>query len=110
MRPSNTLPAHGLLLLVTFLGRSLAQTQCYGLDGEQLDSSFVPCNPDDAHSPCCASNKDGGDVCLSSGLCYVQGSGLRGLIYQNGCTDSSGLASECPEICPDREFHRQSCG
>lgn len=80
-----------------------ARTQCYGVDGKKLDSSFVPCNPDADTSSCCASNKTDGDICMTSGLCYAQQKPFTGLIYMNGCTDQSGIAKECPHICPDGE-------
>lgn len=97
---------HALTAVAIGLLATTAQAakQCYGLDGKELDSSFTPCNPDADTSACCASNKTDGDICLTSGLCYAQQKPYSGFMYMNGCTDKSGIATECPHICPDGEI------
>lgn len=98
MRPAILLGIANLWLIET-----VQAAACYAVDGTQYtDSSYVPCNADAETSPCCASNKGArSDVCMSSGLCYAQDGDYRGLIYMNGCTDSTGLSADCPHICPD---------
>ncbi|ROW10975.1 hypothetical protein VMCG_00877 [Cytospora schulzeri] len=80
-----------------------ASKQCYFVDGSTPgDNSYAPCDPDADFSPCCANNKGNrSDICMSSGLCYGQDNSFSGFIYMNGCTDPTGMASECPHICPD---------
>ncbi|XP_044721899.1 uncharacterized protein HRG_04814 [Hirsutella rhossiliensis] len=79
-----------------------AAAKCYGVDGTPSDDSQRPCNPDAEFSPCCATNKDKADICMSSGLCYAQDAGYEGFIYSNGCTDPTGRAEACPHFCPDQ--------
>ena len=95
----------GLLLaaLSVALFPHATRAACYKIDGSPADDdSHQPCDPDAEVSACCAINKSKPDICLSSGLCYAQDNGYQGLIYSNGCTDKSGLAAECPHVCPDR--------
>lgn len=98
MRPASILGTANLLIV-----QSVHAASCYTVNGEEYtDSSFVPCNPNAETSPCCASNKGTrSDICMSSGLCYSQDGDNRGLIYMNGCTDDTGLSTDCPHICPD---------
>ncbi|KAJ6437291.1 hypothetical protein O9K51_10265 [Purpureocillium lavendulum] len=79
-----------------------AAKQCYWMDGTLTDSVVQPCNPDADVSPCCALNKPKPDLCLSSGLCYSQDSGVEGFIYSDGCTDKTGEDEKCPHFCTDR--------
>lgn len=72
------------------------------IDGSPAGDSYKPCDPTAKVSACCATNKARPDICLSSGLCYAQDEGYKGLIYSNGCTDKSGDATACPHFCPDR--------
>ncbi|RHZ58997.1 hypothetical protein CDV55_103683 [Aspergillus turcosus] len=91
-----------VVLLLTQWIHSTIAAQCYYSDGTATDSSFQPCFPDQANSPCCANNKPknmANDICLTSGLCLVQMQGLAGLIYQNGCTDQTWKSSQCQAIC-----------
>ncbi|KAF3762628.1 hypothetical protein M406DRAFT_72612 [Cryphonectria parasitica EP155] len=92
-----------LLLLLLLFGPAGVRAACYNLDGsDATDSSYQPCNASAEVSACCANNKGASsDICMSSGLCYAQMEGYRGLIYMNGCTDKTGLSSDCPHICPD---------
>lgn len=98
MRSAILLGTANLLII-----QSVQAASCYTVNGEEYtDSSFVPCEPDAEVSPCCASNKGTrSDICMSSGLCYAQDGDNRGLIYMNGCTDNTGLSTDCPHICPD---------
>lgn len=92
--------AFGLLV-----SQSTAASQCYRMNGDVLDDeSFAPCNPDADVSACCSTNKNNGDICMSSGLCYAQMGASAGFIYSNGCTDKTGKAKECPHICPDSKW------
>ena len=89
------------LLLALYVAAGAAAQTCYGLTGAVLDKSFAPCNPDAKHSGCCATNRTtGADVCLDSGLCMSTTSDYMGTIWQPGCTDSTGKATECPQVCP----------
>jgi hypothetical protein len=78
---------------------------CYYMDGTSAPD-HRPCFPTtsspDSHSPCCLLAPDTAgqqaDVCLSGlGLCFAD----DGMIYEGGCTDPTGQASGCPQICPD---------
>ncbi|KAH7329578.1 hypothetical protein B0I35DRAFT_507838 [Stachybotrys elegans] len=113
----------GALLGLVLLPHAVhAQAQCYVLTGEEADDSVVPCNPDARHSPCCASNKSTPDICLSSGLCYAEHPGFKGLIYSNGCTDRNFEDDACPSVCAswlrgqdlgsdwDGNYNLQACG
>ena len=89
------------LLLALYAAAGAAAQTCYGLTGDVLDHSFAPCNPDAKHSGCCATNRTtGADICLDSGLCMSTTSDYMGTIWQPGCTDSTGQATECPQVCP----------
>lgn len=89
------------LLLALYAAAGAAAQTCYGLTGAVLDHSFAPCNPDAKHSGCCATNRTtGADICLDSGLCMSTTSEYMGTIWQPGCTDSTGKATECPQVCP----------
>jgi hypothetical protein len=89
------------LLFALYAAAGAAAQTCYGLTGAVLDHSFAPCNPDAKHSGCCATNRTtGADVCLDSGLCMSTTSDYMGTIWQPGCTDSTGKATECPQVCP----------
>ncbi|KAE8352058.1 hypothetical protein BDV28DRAFT_8529 [Aspergillus coremiiformis] len=72
-----------LILLIALASASTAaNTKCYFLDGS-VASADVPCTTDSTTN-CC--NKK--DVCMSNGLCYIQGS--RGMALSRGsCTDKS---------------------
>ncbi|KAF2630982.1 hypothetical protein BU25DRAFT_407550 [Macroventuria anomochaeta] len=79
-----------------------ASQKCYSLTGAELDDTFAPCNSTAKHSGCCATNRPAGsaDICLDSGLCMATKSEYMGTIWQPGCTDSTGKATECPQLCP----------
>ncbi|KAF1362937.1 hypothetical protein EJ07DRAFT_105468 [Lizonia empirigonia] len=79
-----------------------SQKTCYSLTGLELDDTFAPCNSTAEHSGCCATNRPAGsaDICLDSGLCMATTSEYMGTIWQPGCTDSTGKATECPHLCP----------
>ena len=87
--------ALGLLLLPA------ARAECFKFDGTPAGPTHQPCDPDAEVSACCATNKQRPDICLSSGLCYAQETGYKGMVYSNGCTDETGTAKECPHFCPD---------
>lgn len=109
MPPSSIFAA--VISVLVLASSTQAQKKCYGIDGSESDGSQQPCNPDADVSACCAIKKAKPDICMSSGLCYAQDSGYEGLIYSNGCTDPTGLAKECPHLCPDRErFPRRAVG
>jgi hypothetical protein len=82
-----------------------ASHKCYGLTGTPLDDTFAPCNRTAEHSGCCATNKaSGADICLDSGLCMATQNEYMGTMWQPGCTDSTGKATECPQLCPGSAF------
>lgn len=103
-------PSHHrtVLLALVFAPTLHAASKCYGIDGTPSDDSYRPCDPDAQFSACCATNKDRGDICMSSGLCYSQDAGYEGFIYSNGCTDPTGRAEACPHFCPDRKHHARA--
>ncbi|PLB47468.1 hypothetical protein P170DRAFT_361055 [Aspergillus steynii IBT 23096] len=69
----------------------LAAQPCYNLDGSQAKAD-VPCRQGET-SNCCNTN----DVCMSNGLCYLQGK--RGLGLSRGsCTDRS-WGAKCYSPC-----------
>lgn len=83
-----------------------ASQKCYSLTGTQLDDTFAPCNLTAKHSGCCATNKkSGADICLDSGLCMATQNEFMGTVWQPGCTDSTGKATECPHLCPGSMFN-----
>ncbi|TQV95874.1 hypothetical protein V2A60_001044 [Cordyceps javanica] len=73
--------------------------KCYWITGNEMPPDFGPCNPDAANSPCCALNKSDPDVCMGSGVCYSQTDDYEGNMYINGCTDKTGKAKECAQMC-----------
>ncbi|KNG80252.1 hypothetical protein ANOM_010974, partial [Aspergillus nomiae NRRL 13137] len=76
------LPPHLLLTLLSILPAHAQNTTCYFLDGS-VATADVPCTSD-ATTNCC--NK--ADICMSNGLCYLQGS--HGMVLSRGsCTDKS---------------------
>lgn len=79
-----------------------ASQKCYSLTGTELDNTFAPCNSKAKHSGCCATNQSAGsaDICLDNGLCMETKGQYMGTIWQPGCTDSTGKAAECPQLCP----------
>ncbi|XPS76879.1 hypothetical protein M3J09_008923 [Ascochyta lentis] len=81
---------------------SAANQKCYSLTGSELDDSFAPCNSTAKHSGCCATNRPPGsaDICLDNGLCMATRNEYMGTVWQPGCTDSTGKATECPQLCP----------
>ncbi|KAH8425080.1 uncharacterized protein LDX57_002828 [Aspergillus melleus] len=80
-----------LLCWVSLTLSVLATQPCYNLDGTQAKAD-VPC-PDGETSNCCNTN----DVCMSNGLCYLQGK--RGLGLSRGsCTDRS-WGAKCYSPC-----------
>lgn len=93
-----------LSVFATFIAVTISQ-KCYGLDGTQLDDTYAPCNPNAKHSGCCATNKaSGADLCLDNGLCMSTAATAVGMLWQNGCTDSTGKDVACPSICPTSEY------
>lgn len=92
-----------LVAIVIQIAPIQAAKQCYWMDGTITDSVVQPCNPDAEVSPCCALNKAKPDLCLSSGLCYSQDSGVEGFLYSDGCTDRTGEDEKCPHFCIDRK-------
>ncbi|UNI21289.1 hypothetical protein JDV02_007291 [Purpureocillium takamizusanense] len=95
-----------LIIIITQVAPIHAAKQCYWMDGTITDNVVQPCNPDADVSPCCALNKPKPDLCLSSGLCYAQDSGVEGFLYSDGCTDRSGEDERCPHFCFDRTEKR----
>lgn len=98
-----------LVLWASTLSTVLAAKKCYYVDGSDVDNSFQPCFPNKDVSPCCASNKDSGDMCLSSGICYAQQGMYNGLMYVNGCTDKTGKSSDCVQVCPNGTISSYFC-
>ncbi|KAJ4986304.1 hypothetical protein SVAN01_08239 [Stagonosporopsis vannaccii] len=78
-----------------------AGQKCYSLTGTELDNTFTSCNSTAKHSGCCATNRTtGADICLDNGLCMATENVYMGTIWQPGCTDSTGKATQCPQLCP----------
>src|SRR5579862_602086 len=101
-------------IVITVLGLVLvaaASPQCYFNDGSPA-TGYQPCNSDiqaGSYSACCslgsAPGSNGGDVCLSSGLCFWQGaSQSTGFIFADGCTDQTGKNPNCQQICTGEVF------
>ena len=55
---------------------------------------YVPCNPDQTNSMCCANQ--GQSACLSNGLCLWLGDFS---IDRGGCTDSAWASDTCIQTC-----------
>lgn len=91
------------LILSILLGVVVAEQKCYGLNGEALDDTYGPCNPDAQHSGCCAIHRPAGstDICLDNGLCMATNGEFMGTVWQDGCTDPTGQDAGCPKMCPD---------
>lgn len=82
---------------------------CYGMDGSQMNSNYVPCNStvdpssssasvDGIHTACC--NAANSDICLSSGLCLsTTAIALGHVLWLNGCTDKTLQDPSCPQYC-----------
>lgn len=86
--------------------------KCYWVNGDEMPKEFGPCNAGADSSACCMINKDDPDICLSSGLCMAQASGYEGYLFWNGCTDKSGKADGCAQVCgaPRKdELQQSSC-
>lgn len=101
------MPSHSMLLFALCATSFVSATsqKCYSLTGTELDNSFAPCNPNAKHSGCCATNRaSGADICLDNGLCMATKSEYMGTLWQPGCTDSTGKATECPQLCPGSMF------
>src|SRR5690242_1889185 len=91
-------------LYATSVGAAASQ-KCYSLTGAELDDTFRPCNSTAKHSGCCATNRTtGADICLDSGLCMATKNEYIGTIWQPGCTDSTGKATQCPKLCPGSTY------
>lgn len=91
------------VVLATIASHVTAQT-CYSTDGQELDSRYKPCYPQAESSACCMLNGTQGenqqnDICLDSGLCQATSGWYAGFLYINGCTDQSGKADGCPQLC-----------
>ena len=84
---------------------SATSSICYSLDGQELSDIFAPCKPSARYSPCCATKKTNPDICLDgTGLCYCTDGISAGTVWQEGCTDKTGIANECPRVCPGNAF------
>src|SRR5271170_3480310 len=92
-----------LLSLAFLLHPSAAQSNntCYSVDGQILGDTYKPCNPSAQFSACCALNgtSPDNDICLDSGLCQSTSGWFAGFIWADGCTDQTGQAIACPNIC-----------
>lgn len=101
-----------LTLLTLFGGHAIpthALATCYGMEGTQMNSNYVPCNAsstgsasdastDGTHSACC--NAANADICLSSGLCLsTVAVALGHVLWLNRCTDKTLHDPSCPQYC-----------
>ena len=100
-----SIPLLLLLLLVGHASHTRALATCYGMEGDQMNSNYVPCNvsstgnaDDGVHSTCC--NAANADICLSSGLCLSTiALALGRVLWVNGCTDKTLKDPSCPQYC-----------
>jgi hypothetical protein len=78
-----------------------ADPVCYSIDGQVLGDTYKPCNPNVEFSACCALNgtSPDNDICLSTGLCQSTSGWFAGFIWADGCTDKTGQADACPNMC-----------
>ncbi|KAJ4150936.1 hypothetical protein LMH87_011663 [Akanthomyces muscarius] len=44
-------------------------------------------------------DKSNPDICMGSGVCYSQTDDYEGSMYINGCTDKTGKAKDCAQLC-----------
>lgn len=72
---------------------TIAGQTCYWPNGA-VAQGYVPCNPDQPNSMCCADR--GQSACLSNGLCLWLGDFS---IDRGGCTDSSWVSGACVQTC-----------
>ncbi|ODM23380.1 hypothetical protein SI65_00969 [Aspergillus cristatus] len=78
-------PLFRRLLLITLLISTVSAQTCYFVNGNVANED-VPCNTTAPISTCCNKN----DICLSNGLCYLQGS--NGPSFSRGsCTNKDWL-------------------
>lgn len=94
----------GLIANVTRQGQAFAT--CYGMEGNQMNSNYAPCNvtsgainsDGNTHSACC--NIANADICLSSGLCLsTVALALGRVLWISGCTDKTLQDPGCPQYC-----------
>ena len=98
----------GLLFAIFFRSVIAAgPSRCFNMDGT-YNADRQPCIPSDSrassqHSACCNLDdplSNDYDICTHEGVCFIQGSSdNRGLLYQDGCTDSSLEDSTCRSHC-----------
>ncbi|KAJ5634793.1 hypothetical protein N7528_002635 [Penicillium herquei] len=82
-------------LFLAHLGISAAKT-CYAPDGTSVKSHiYAPCIAiEGVESMCCRINDTNPDTCLSSGLCYTNGTGIAGY-WRDFCTDETWDSPNC---------------
>ncbi|QUC21806.1 uncharacterized protein UV8b_06047 [Ustilaginoidea virens] len=107
--PQNTIPGSPYVtkeMAISFIFAAIAlahsaqsTAQCYWMNGTEATKDMQPCNPNQAVSACCASNKARPDICTTRGICISQDEGYTGLAFANGCTDPTGKDRNCPQIC-----------
>lgn len=91
------------LLSIIILGifSSSAHGTCYVPNGTDRNAGlsaevYLPCDPGDEHSMCCASNRSVPDKCRSDGLCL---SGNDGIVWRESCTDPTWKSPSCIKLC-----------
>lgn len=87
---------HGLWLVFFFeIFWSFVHATCYfpnGLEMTRPKVEFFECDSSQEHTMCCGT----GDHCRSDGLCD---SIFYGLVFRNGCSDSTWQSSSCVSLC-----------
>lgn len=80
-----------VVLTLFLLANAADDRTCYYLDGSTANN-HVPCTTNSVTN-CCGSN----DICLSNGLCYLQGS--QGLSLSRGTCSDKNWGFECYKPC-----------
>ncbi|OJJ78530.1 uncharacterized protein ASPGLDRAFT_30591 [Aspergillus glaucus CBS 516.65] len=82
-----------LFLLVTLLISTVSAQTCYFVNGD-VATDDVPCNTTASTSICCSKS----DICLSNGLCYLQGS--NGPSFSRGSCTNKKWSGVCANAKP----------
>lgn len=90
-----------LLFLITLLISTVSAQTCYFVNGD-VATDDVPCNTTATTSICCSKY----DICLSNGLCYLQGS--NGPSFSRGSCTNKNWPGACADAKPCESHNPQT--